>query len=188
MRSVRRIVVAAAALALLTACGSGDDDAAADPSPASQSEAPVDEDAQERETNEAPTPLEPTEVRTQAESCDWGTPAVSGGSAAPAGQDGDLKTVVVGAWQHTHFDTGSGWEALDSEDIRYVFPSATRMLYCQDVPGATHQAENAADIGWDGDRIAPPGSHPGFTVVAWSDDAMVWRNHTDDSTYLLKRR
>lgn len=127
---------------------------------------------------------------TQEETCDWDSPRVESGAAqAPSGQSGDLATALIGAWQHTHFDSGSGYEALDSTtDIRYVFPSTDRMLYCQDVAGATSQAENAVDFTLDGTEIVLPSPATGYGVVAWDANTMLWENHRDGSMYLLTRR
>ncbi len=126
----------------------------------------------------------------QDETCDWEAPRLGTGPAeAPSGQSGDFATVLIGAWQHTHFDTGSGYEALETTtDIRYVFPSTSRMLYCQDVVDATHQAENAVDISLDGLEIVLPSPATGYGAVAWDADTMVWKNNRDGSLYLLKRR
>src|SRR5699024_3078101 len=113
----------------------------------------------------------------------------NGAGSVPSGTDGSLDTVIIGAWQHTHFDTGGGYEPLgDGTDIRYIFPSTERILYCQDVAGATQQAENAADITLDGTEIVLPSPASGYNVVAWDADTMVWKNHRDGSLYLLQRR
>lgn len=166
-------------LMLLTACGSETQD---DPAAAASAEPTAQEPSSEPAGEETPEP------RKQAESCDWDKNAVSGAAKAHSDTAGDLKTVIVGSWQHTHFDSGNGYEALSNKDIRYVFPSADRLLYCQHVPGITNHAENAANISWKGNSFAPPGGAPGWEVVAWSDDSMVWINKMDDSKYLLKRR
>ncbi|HET8895663.1 MAG TPA: hypothetical protein VFN04_00215, partial [Protaetiibacter sp.] len=127
-------------------------------------------------------------LRTQGESCDWDTPALrSDGSSAPHGSEGELHTTIVGAWQHTHFDSGGGYEAVTA-DIRYVFPSSGRLLYCQHVEGVTDHRENATDISWDDTRIVLPVAAPGWVVIAWDADTMVWLNRADDSHYLLQRR
>lgn len=124
----------------------------------------------------------------QAETCDWDVPALSAAATGvPTGQSGALDKIIIGSWQHTHYDTGAGYEATDN-DIRYVFPAAERILYCQHVPGITDHAENAADISWDGTTIVLPGGRAGFTVTAWEADTMVWRNELDGSNYLLQRR
>lgn len=124
----------------------------------------------------------------QAESCDWDAPKLSGGGlpTIPQHGEGDLKTIIVGAWQHTHFDTGGGYEAA-SYDHRFVFPSSERVLYCQHVPGITDHAEIAADFTWDDTRIVLPGA-PGYVVLSWDADTMIWLNRADDSHYLLQRR
>lgn len=137
----------------------------------------------------APAEPEPAPV-TQEETCDWDSSRADSGSAkAPTGQSGDIATVLIGAWQHTHIDSGSGYEALaPTTDIRYVFPSTNRMLYCQDVAGATSQAENAVDITLEGTEIVLPSPATGYGVVAWDQNTMVWENHRDGSMYLLTRR
>lgn len=165
------------------------------------SEAPS-EPATEESTTEAPPAEQPPAEEpkaedppqeapaVQAESCGWDSPKIPGSSSdAPSDQSGGLETAIIGAWQHTHIDSGSGYEPVgDGTDIRYVFPSTTRILYCQDVKGATDQAENAADITLDGTKIVLPGSAPGFEVISWSADTMVWNNNLDGSKYLLHRR
>ena len=127
---------------------------------------------------------------TQEETCGWGSGKVVGdAAAAPSGTAGSLDTVIIGAWQHTHFDTGAGYEAVgDGTDVRYVFPSTDRILYCQDVEGATQQAENAANFTLEGTEIVLPSPASGYNVVAWDANTMVWENHRDGSLYLLQRR
>ena len=171
----------------------GETPAAEAPAPAPADEdAPVtsdDEAASDEPTGEEPAPEEPAPAaRTQAESCEWDLSGATGGSsAAPSGTAGDLESVIIGVWQHTHYDDGGGYEALDDKDIRYVFPSTDRMLYCQHVPGITDYAENAGDISWDGDSIVLPTGSVGYTVTSWDENSMRWKNHLDGSTYLLQR-
>lgn len=170
----------------------------ATPSPSAESSPPEEPAGDEAEVTKAEVPEEepaaanrtPDAPVAQAEDCGWDSPKVSGdASTLPGGAGGDLNTAIIGAWQHTHFDSGSGFEALgEGEDIRYVFPSATRILYCQDIKGATDHAQNAADISFDGTSIIMPGAHKGFEVTAWDANTMVWTNNLDGSTYLLKRR
>lgn len=151
---------------------------------------PVSSHTQGSDAPETPAQDQPPAPRVQEETCDWDSPQlVSQGASGivPSGQVGSLPDTIIGAWQHTHFDTGSGFEPV-AEDIRYVFPSIDRILYCQHVPGITNQAQNAADISWEGDRIVLPGAAPGYLVTEWSDSAMVWLNLMDDSHYLLQRR
>lgn len=140
---------------------------------------------------ESPTASEPAADETPsapvADSCDWESEAVSASAEAPTGEAGALEEVLPGAWQHTHFDSGEGWEPA-SNDIRYVFPSTDQLLYCQHVPGITEHAENRASISLDGNLIQPPSPHPGFEVLAFSADRMLWLNHFDGSKYLLVRR
>lgn len=149
------------------------------------SEEPTEAPAPEPEAEPEATAVAPA---TQEETCDWDSPAIAANATgAPGGAGSDLPTAIVGAWQHTHIDTGAGFEPLLSgEDIRYVFPSASRILYCQDVSGATDQAQNAADFTLDGNTIKLPASS--FEVTAWDDQSMVWVNSRDGSIYLLQRR
>ena len=133
----------------------------------------------------------PAAPPSQTESCDWGEGRITSDMAGslPTSASGDFATALIGAWQHTHIDSGSGFEALETAtDIRYVFPSASRLLYCQDVTGATNQAENAADISLNGNDIVLPSPATGFTATAWNTDTMVWINNRDGAVYLLKRR
>ena len=131
-------------------------------------------------------PEEPTGAAEQAASCEWDIEQITAAPTPPEGSVGDLTTVLIGSWQHTHYDSGDGFEAVD-HDIRYVFPAADQIIYCQHVPGATDHAEQSATITLDGtDLVLPAG--PGFRVLAWNDDSMLWLNNVDDSTYLLVRR
>lgn len=182
-RAPGRTLIAVLLLAALTACGT-------EPETAEQPTAsPTPEAVEETEEPVAEESAKP-EPRTQAEDCDWDGAAVSTASIPelPGEQAGTLQDVIIGSWQHTHFDSGAGFEAIEGKDIRYVFPAADRLLYCQHVPGITDHASNAATFTWDGERIALPGGAPGYTVTAWNDSVMLWTNHTDDSTYLLQRR
>ncbi len=132
--------------------------------------------------------VEQSSPRQQAEDCGWDRSGLASPPVTlPSGGDGDLGVRLVGAWQHTHFDTGGGFEPLDGKDIRYIFPSTERMLYCQHVPGVTEFAEQGTDITLEGQAIVLPGSHPGFTVQEWDDSSMVWVNNMDGSLYLLQR-
>ena len=151
---------------------------------------PVDQPDSPNVAAEPSTPDAPeAEPVTQEETCDWDAARLNSGSANPPSSAGsNLATTIIGSWQHTHIDTGSGYEELKpTRDIRYVFPSTTRMLYCQDVQGATSQAENAVDIELDGTKIVLP-LPTGYQVMTWSNDTMVWTNERDGSLYLLKRR
>lgn len=152
--------------------------------------------AEPAETPAELPPLEaPAEPRTdrpdaavQADSCEWDIPQVTTAAAAPpSGTAGDLATAIVGSWQHTHFDTGNGFEAV-SKDIRYVFPAADQLIYCQHVPGVTDHAEHRAAFALDGTSIVLPSPSKGYEVMAWSADSMLWLNNQDGSTYLLARR
>lgn len=151
------------------------------------------EPAPEPEPTTEPVEPEPTEepVATQAESCDWDNAKIDYGADAgiPSEPGSDPAAAIIGAWQHTHIDTGSGFEPLSpGTDIRYVFPSATRLLYCQDVTGATNQAENAVDIEINGTTIVLPAPATGYEMTAWTAESMLWTNERDGSTYLLRRR
>lgn len=179
------IATASVAVLLLGGCAPEPVDSAAAPSPDTTAESPG-------ETPAAEPAAEPehTGPREQAEDCGWSDPALDSAALPdiPTGQDGELADVIVGAWQHTHFDTGGGYETFDGKDIRYIFPSTERILYCQHVPNITDHAENSAPITWDGTRIVLPGSAPGYIVSEWNDTTMVWINRLDDSRYLLQRR
>lgn len=123
----------------------------------------------------------------QAESCDWESPKLTTGvGTIPQNGEGELTSIIVGAWQHTHFDTGGGYEPT-TFDHRYVFPTSERVLYCQHVPGTTDHAQIAVDFTWEDTRIALPNA-PGYVVLSWDADTMVWLNPVDDSHYLLQRR
>ena len=190
-------LLVAGALVLGGCSGDSADDitAPAGETPTTQAPAPepIDDQTQaasdDEPATEKPAAEEPADTpRTQAESCEWDTAGSAGGSsAAPSGQDGDLDSIVIGVWQHTHYDSGSGYEALDAEDIRYVFPSLDRMLYCQHIPGITDYAENAGDISWEDTGIVLPTGSVGYTVTSWDQNTMVWKNHLDGSNYLLQR-
>lgn len=130
----------------------------------------------------------PSETQAQEETCDWDSPRVSGPAKAPAGQDGELAEVIVGAWQHTHIDDGNGFEET-TNDHRYVFASPDRMLYCQHVPGTTDHAKNTGDITLNGTTIELPGGKYSYTVTAWDEDTLRWDNPVGGgSVYLLQRR
>lgn len=191
--------VSLASILLLGGCAAGPDLGGTGQSPAAESTAPP---AAEESTAPAPPPApaeqKPVETEspesapvTQEETCDWDSGRLDSGSAsdAPSSPGADLETALIGSWQHTHIDSGAGFEPLETTtDIRYVFPSTTRLLYCQDVQGATTQAENAVDMELDGQEIVLPSPATGYTATAWSADTMVWTNHRDGSVYLLKRR
>ena len=133
------------------------------------------------ETTQAPM-VDPT--------CDWESARLSSGDVGsfPTGEGGDLSQAVLGSWQHTHIDEGSGFVPLKpTTDIRFVLSGDT-FLYCQDVKGATKQSENSAALNIEGAEIILPSPATGYEVVAWNDDMMVWLNHRDNSLYLLQRR
>lgn len=159
-------------------------DADGDDAPATADDEPTDAQDEGEDAEEDPD----TTTSTQAESCDWDSPVLSAGASAPSGQDGDLTAIIVGAWQHTHIDSGSGFEPIEDKDIRYVFPSPERMLYCQHVPGVTEYAENGGDISWEDTGIVLPNGQVGYTVTAWDENSIVWKNEYEGSSYLLQRR
>ncbi len=195
------VVVAAATVLLLVGCSTtpepensgtpsqaeaNDNQQASGDNVAETPTQPVPEDPEDETGADSEDPSE----RVQAETCGWDSPALpsSAQAAVPSGESGELNDVIVGAWQHVSYDAGEGYIALDDKDIRFVFPSAERMLYCQHVPGATDHAENAADISWDGNTIVHPNGTALYTVEAWDGDVMIWINLRDQSRYLLQRR
>lgn len=145
--------------------------------PAGTTQSPSASEAPDDDTPSAPV----------ADSCDWDSEAVAASAEAPTGEAGALENVLIGSWQHTHFDSGDGWEPA-SNDLRYVFVSTEQLLFCQHVPGITEHAENRAAISLEGNLIQPPSPHPGFEVLAYSADRMLWLNNFDGSQYLLVRR
>ena len=181
----------AAALALsLTACA-----------PASTAEPPAQPQpsgtASEEPSPAAPNPVKdapadpaPEAAQTGAPTdCEWDVPAlVPDLGRVPSGQEGVLTAVLPGAWQHVAIDTGAGYTDDLTADIRYVFPSTTDLIYCQDRPGVTDQAENRAAFELSGTEIVLPAPATGYAVQAWNQDSMVWVNHRDGSLYLLQRR
>lgn len=180
--TIQRLTVTGAALTIILAL--------AGCAPAVDSEAPGDTPSNGSTESPAATPESETEEPTQqAASCEWDLPQLSASDpVAPEGTEGDLATVLVGSWQHTYIDEGNGFEAV-TKDIRYVFPSAEQLIYCQHVPGVTEYAENKAAITLDGTTILPPSPHKGYEVLAWSANTMLWQNnYIDGVTYLLVRR
>lgn len=160
---------------------------------AQETSEPAPEPAPEPEPTTEQVEPAPTEepVASQAESCDWDNAKIDYGADAgmPSEPGSAPAAAIIGAWQHTHIDTGSGFEPLSQgTDIRYVFPSTTRLLYCQDVTGATNQAENAVDIEINGTSIVLPAPATGYEMTAWTAESMLWTNERDGSTYLLRRR
>lgn len=183
--------LAAGTLAVaLGACGSpavtSPDAELTDTQPPQSTEASGPDDTQEVEPQEASGEV-PAESAPQ-ETCDWEAPKLTGAGEAPEGQNGDLSEVIVGSWQHTHTDEGSGFEEV-TNDHRYVFTSPDRMLYCQHVPGATDYAENGADIVLTETVIELPGGAYSYTITAWDEDRIVWDNPVGGGyVYLLQRR
>jgi hypothetical protein len=135
----------------------------------------------------APAADDTTGPAEQVDSCEWEKPGTSSDATLPSGHVGELAAVLIGSWQHTHYDSGDGMEQVDN-DIRYVFPAPGELIYCQHVPGVTDHAESRAAFTLDGSLISPPSPHKGFEVTAWSADRMAWTNNLDGSTYLLIRR
>lgn len=136
--------------------------------------------------NSEPITTEPS-ARTQDASCEWEIAGPKPNATPADGQEGKLEDVLVGSWQHTYFDSGNGFEEV-SNDIRYVFPSTSEMIYCQDVPGVTDQAENNSGFKLEGTDLVLPGGHPGFAATDWNDNVLMLHNNFDGSTYLLQRR
>jgi hypothetical protein len=130
-----------------------------------------------------------TEPAEADPTCDWDSPRLSSGDASePTGESDDIAGAFLGSWQHTHINEGGGFKPVKpTTDIRYVLSSDT-FLYCQDVQGATKQAENSAPLILEGDEIVLPSPATGYKIVAWNENTMVWLNHRDDSLYLLQRR
>lgn len=140
------------------------------------------------------TPEDPTTETTEATraegTCDWDSPRLPSADAdAPQGMgEGDLTQTLLSSWQHTHTDTGAGFEAVGPTiDIRFVL-TADRFVYCQDVEGATDKRENSAPLQVDGTQIVLPSPATGYEVAAWNESSMVWLNHRDGWLYLLQRR
>ena len=142
--------------------------------------------AEESQGSESTETTEPAEVDP---TCDWDSPRLSSGDASePASEGDDLAVAFLGSWQHTHINEGSGFKAMKpTTDIRFVL-SADTFLYCQDVQGATEQAENSAPLVLEGDEIVLPSPATGYKIVAWNENTMVWLNNRDGSLYLLQRR
>lgn len=135
------------------------------------------------ETDPDETESTAPEPDAPAADCDWDSPPVAGPVDVPSGQEGELADAVIGAWQLVAIDG----EPVE-EDIRYVFPSDSEVLYCQDVPGATPQAVNAGEYTLDGDVIVMNGGAATYTALKWGADVMTWNNDRLGNTYLLARR
>ena len=141
---------------------------------------------QESQGSETTVTTEPADVNP---TCDWDSPRLSSGDASePSGEGDDIAVAFLGSWQHTHINEGGGFKPVKpTTDIRYVL-SADTFLYCQDVQGATKQAENSAPLILEGDEIVLPSPATGYKIVAWNENTMVWLNNRDGSLYLLQRR
>ena len=192
------ILVVVAAAMILAVCGTSDSTASA----ATTEAETTTETIAATETSLATVPETTTDSVDVAEaaeapepdnsepSCDWDSERMSsnGTGNVPASEGDDVTQAVLGSWQHTHIDTGGGFEPLSpTTDIRYVLTS-DRFLYCQDVEGATDQSENSAPLKVEGIEIILPSPATGYAVATWDDNTMVWLNHRDDSLYLLQRR
>jgi hypothetical protein len=132
-----------------------------------------------------------TSIAEAAEpNCDWETGRLTADdtSDAPASEGDDLAQAILGTWQHTHIDSGAGFEPVSpTTDIRFVL-SSDRFLYCQDVEGATDKSERSAPLKLEGAEIVLPSPATGYAVTAWNESTMIWLNHFDGSLYLLRRR
>lgn len=191
MSDKRRFVwagLAAAGLLIIAGCSSGTT-TDEQPSSAAGSASAAPDNA------ESPAPSEPAPseeaVRTQEASCEWDSPRLTAGvPELPTGISDDLSQALIGSWQHTHIDSGAGFEPLDKgHDIRFVFPSADTMVYCQDIKGILEEQQNKAAVTLEGTLIGPAGGEPIYKVLAASDDVMLWQNlRLSGETYLLQRR
>ena len=142
------------------------------------------------ETTEPETPDTTQPPPVEEATCNWDAPRLSSADAdgAPTDEGDEVSVAILGSWQHTHTNTGAGFEPVGPTiDIRYVL-STDRFLYCQDVEGATDKRENSARMNLEGAEIVLPSPATGYAVVAWNENTMVWLNHYDDSLYLLQRR
>lgn len=183
-RAAHAAVICAVSALLLTGCGQGVS-AGEEPTVAAPDNAQGQASGPDEESPSAP---EKPAASTQEETCEWDSPRASAAADVPDGQSGELSETLVGSWQHTHTDDGSGFEEV-MNDHRYVFPSSERMLYCQHVPGATEYEQNAADVVLNGTAIELPGGKYAYTVTAWDDDTMLWDNPVGGGyIYLLQRR
>jgi hypothetical protein len=142
------------------------------------------------ETTEPETPDTTQPPPEEEATCNWDSPRLASVDAdgAPTDEGGEVSTTVLGSWQHTHTNTGAGFEPVGPTiDIRYVL-SSDRFLYCQDVEGATDKQEISAPMNLEAVEIVLPAPATGYAVVAWRENTMVWLNHRDNSLYLLQRR
>lgn len=179
----------AASALILSGCAAEPEDAPSD----ATAEAPMEAAPTEQEEAEAEEPeAEPEpEAATQEKTCDWDTDALRPGSTGevPTSADGDINTAITGAWQHTHIDEGDGfYEVGEGTDIRFVFPSPTEFLYCQDIAGVLEERQIEATIVIENNGFGRPDSEQLYVAQAWSDDTLVLTNMLDQSLYLLQRR
>src|SRR5690554_4568715 len=104
-QSVTALAITPLLVVALAGC-SGD---AAETDQTSSVQAPATEPASSASPDVDPEPTdaaEPTDDAVQEETCDWDSPRLTAPADVPTGQDGDLQTVIVGSWQHTHTDEG----------------------------------------------------------------------------------
>lgn len=177
----------AASALILSGCAAEPEDAPSD----ATAEAPIEAAPTEQEEAEEEEPEAEPEAATQEKTCDWDTAALRPGSTGevPTSADGDINTAIIGAWQHTHIDEGDGfYEVGEGTDIRFVFPSPTEFLYCQDIAGVLEERQIDATVVIENNEISRPDSDPVYVAQAWSDDTLVLTNMLDQSLYLLKRR
>lgn len=188
------LAVLITAVTTLTACGSSDSSSTthAIASELSTTIATTSTTDATRSTTDAGTSAttSTTAPAIAAAGCDWDSERLSSEASddAPSGEGTDFETAILGSWQHTHINEGSGFEPLKSTtDIRFVLTS-DRFLYCQDVDGATDKSEISTPLQLEGTDLVLPSPATGYAVTAWDENTMVWLNHRDGTLYLLKRR
>lgn len=186
---VRSIAAVGASVLMLGGCGA-DSAPEAEPKPTAPTSESVTTTASP--TDDAPeATMAPERARKQAARCDWKTAKIAGSTAnVPKAATGALAAALIGAWQHTHIDAGAGFKPLSTgTDIRFVFPSAGGMLYCQDIKDVLAQQENRATFRLKGKDIVLPAPASGYTVRSWDENTMVWVNKRNKTElYLLQRR
>ncbi len=197
MRRNHLFILAAlmAAVTVLTACSSSDTANSSGTTQTTVSGSTASTDAPtttaaataSTDTTAAPDTTAPAVVTA---GCNWESARLSSDVAddAPSDEGTDLATAILGSWQHTHINEGSGFVPVKpTTDIRFVLTS-DRFLYCQDVEGVTEQAENSAPLNLEGNELVLPSPATGYAVTAWDEHTMIWLNHRDGSLYLLRRR
>jgi len=113
--------------------------------------------------------------------------------AQPAGQEGDLGSVLLGVWQQTWIvegDDGVPDAVSDADsDLRFGFPDINTFIYCQQVDILGEEARvNSANMTLEGDFLN--NGVTGYTALSWTSDVMVFRNEffTDrDERFILER-